>query len=66
MGDVMLNEANIFLWLAGQLIVGAAIWGGIRADIRGMHLRIEQTERSMRDAHSRIDNFIERRANDKT
>ena len=61
-----MGETQIFLWLAGQVIVGAAIWGGIRADIRGMHFRMEHAEKSMQEAHQRIDKILERRANDKT
>ncbi|CAB4172717.1 hypothetical protein UFOVP1470_30 [uncultured Caudovirales phage] len=61
MGDVM-SESQILIWLVGQVIVGAAIWGGIRADIRGMHLRMEHAEKSTAEAHQRIDKILERRA----
>jgi hypothetical protein len=49
------------MWLAGQIIVGAAIWGGIRADIRAMHSRFDHLEKSSTEAHSRIDRILERR-----
>jgi hypothetical protein len=52
---------DIWTWLAGQLIVGAAIWGGIRADIRSIHTRLEHAEKSAEEAHNRIDRILERR-----
>ena len=55
-----MGETQILLWLAGQVIVGAAIWGGIRADIRAMHTRIEHAEKAMNEAHTRIDRLLER------
>lgn len=57
-------ESQWMMWLAGQIIVGAAIWGGIRADIRGMHMRMEHNEKSLTEAHTRIDRILERRTND--
>lgn len=54
-------ESQWLMWLAGQIIVGAAIWGGIRADIRAMHSRLEHNEKSLTEAHSRIDRILERR-----
>ncbi len=53
-------DTSILLWLAGQIIVGAAIWGGIRADISGMHKRLEAAEKSNTEAHGRIDRILER------
>ncbi len=50
----------MLLWLGGQLIVAAAIWGGIRADIRSIHSRIDHIEKSANDAHARLDNHLER------
>lgn len=55
-----MQDATILMWLAGQIIVGAAIWGGIRADIRSMHARLEHAEKSMTEAHTRIDRLLER------
>ena len=51
---------SVWMWLAGQLIAGAAIWGGIRADIKSMHIRLEHAEKSALDAHNRIDRMLER------
>lgn len=55
-----MGDANLLLWIAGQLIVAAAIYGGIRADIRGIHQRIELSEKSLVEAHNRIDRMLER------
>jgi hypothetical protein len=60
MGDLV-SESQIIIWIIGQIVVGAAIYGGIRADIRGMHLRLEHSEKSLSDAHERIDRMLERR-----
>lgn len=54
------NGIDVWMWVAGQIIVGAAIWGGIRADIRGMHMRIEHAEKAATEAHNRIDRLLER------
>ncbi|WP_176754627.1 hypothetical protein [Nitrosospira sp. Nl5] len=53
-------DANVVMWVAGQLIVAAAIYGGIRADIRSIHQRIEHAEKSLVEAHTRIDRMLER------
>ncbi len=54
-------ENDILIWLGSQLIVGAAIWGGIRMDIRNMHRQIEQVHKTASDAHNRIDRILERK-----
>lgn len=42
-------------------LVGAgAVYGGIRADLRAMHERIESAERSAGRAHARIDSHLEK------
>jgi hypothetical protein len=51
------NEWVIFF--IGQLVTAAAIWGGIRADIRGMRDHIIRVEKSADKAHSRLDRFLE-------
>ena len=60
MGDFV-SESQILIWIIGQIVVGAAIYGGIRADIRGMHIRMEHNEKSLSEAHQRIDKILERR-----
>jgi hypothetical protein len=52
---------DILIWLTGQLVVGAAIWGGIRTDIKNIHKRIDQTNESANHAHVRIDNILSSR-----
>ena len=54
-----MGDNQIILWLFGQIVVGAAIWGGIRSDIRAMHHRIELSEKSVGEAHTRIDRILE-------
>lgn len=50
---------DVLLWFAGQLIIGAAIWGGIRADIKNIHLRIDSSSQRAESAHTRIDRLLE-------
>lgn len=44
------------------LIAAGAVYGGIRADIKAMHERIQNAQESANEAHRRLDSFIERRA----
>lgn len=53
---------EILVWVAGQFITAAAIWGGIRADIKNLHSRVDGVEIAVRNAHIRLDNHLERRA----
>lgn len=55
-----MEDQSMLLWLGGQIVVAAAIWGGIRADIRSIHSRIDHIEKSANDAHVRLDNHLER------
>ena len=55
-------EPDTLYWIAAQLIAAAAIWGGIRADIRAMHARIQDVERTADRAHVRIDDMMRRRS----
>ena len=52
---------NVLLFILAQLITGAAIWGAIRADIRNMHLRLDDIKKSADYAHQRIDRHLEQR-----
>lgn len=54
-----MDAQTILLWVCGQLVVGAAIWGGIRSDIRGIHRRQELNETSTSDAHNKINRHVE-------
>lgn len=47
-----MDDNSVLMWIAGQIIVAAAIWGGIRADISNMHKRIDRFE-------ARLDNHID-------
>ena len=51
-------SSDILMWLAGHLIVGAAIWGGIKADIKHMHERINENKARTEEAHRRIDQML--------
>lgn len=48
------------LQLAGYLIVGGMSYGALRADLKGLHTRLEDIKRSASRAHERIDSHIER------
>lgn len=54
-----LTEGDIVIWLIGQIVLGAAIWGAIRTDIKHIHLSIgelkESVEKGVQSAHKRID-----------
>ena len=53
-------DVNLLTWIFGQLVAAAAIWGGIRADIRSIHSRIDRVEKSTSDAHVRLDRHIDK------
>jgi hypothetical protein len=46
--------------LAGMAGSAAAVYAGIRADIRGLHERVERALAASEKAHSRIDGAHER------
>jgi hypothetical protein len=57
--DFNVNDPiNILLWLCGQLILSAAIYGGIRSDIKNMHERLTEAKSLAHDAHKRIDSLL--------
>lgn len=51
-------ENSILLFLLGQLVTGAAIWGAIRADIRNMMVRMGDIKVAVDHAHRRIDDIM--------
>ncbi|WP_299074967.1 hypothetical protein [uncultured Paraglaciecola sp.] len=53
-------DTNLLMWIGGQLVMAAAIWGGIRSDIKSMHMRIDGVEKSAGDAHRRLDAHIDK------
>ncbi len=56
---------EIILFIIGQLVVGAGIWGGIRAEIKNMHERIKSAEDRANYAHERIDSIYAWNGNDR-
>lgn len=58
-------ENPILLFILGQMITGAAIWGAIRADIKNIHARISEIRQTSNEAHQRIDRLLERRATER-
>lgn len=53
-------EAYILFVLA-QIVTAAAIWGGLRADIKNIHSAMLHNEKAISDAHSRIDTILMRK-----
>lgn len=53
---MLLNE--IALFIIGQLVTGAAIWGGIRVDLKSMHARLDEYHVDVQHAHRRIDDIL--------
>ena len=51
---------NVLLFILGQVVTGAAIWGAIRADIRNMHVRIDDIKKVADEAHQRLDRHLEK------
>ena len=49
---------DVLLWVGGQLFAAAAIWGGIRMDIKNIHNQLEHMDKSVSDAHNRIDKIL--------
>lgn len=54
-----IETGTVLLWIAGQLLTAASIWGGIRSDIRNMRERIARVELSTDKAHKRLDLHLE-------
>lgn len=52
---------ELLIWVIGQIVVGAAIYGGIRADIKSIHKDIDHLDKSVADAHNRINRILEQR-----
>ncbi len=49
---------TIIMFIIGQIVVGAAIWGGIRAEIRNIHERVKAAAQRADYAHERIDSIM--------
>lgn len=53
--DEIMHYQDLIIWILSQLVAGAAIYGGIRADIRNLHKRDDQIYDYVKSAHDRID-----------
>lgn len=52
------NGTEWLTWLISQALVAAAIWGGIRSDIRSLHEKSAAAQAAADKAHSRIDDML--------
>lgn len=50
-----MNFADYFMQVLPMLMAAAAVWGGIRADLKNIMGRIKRVEERADSAHSRID-----------
>lgn len=57
---------DVLLFIMGQLVCCAALYGGIRADLRNMHRRADEQEEAtkevrthIKDVHTRIDQMFQ-------
>lgn len=46
------------MFLVGQAVTAAAIWGAIRSDIRHLTTAVTEAKESSRRAHARIDDLL--------
>lgn len=51
---------SVVMFIIGQLITGAAIWGGIRSDIKALHEKAATAKDAADKAHERIDTLLTR------
>jgi len=51
-------ETDLLLILGSQVLVAAAVFGGIRADLRTMHNQIKNIDGDVTNAHNRIDGIL--------
>ena len=51
-------ETELLLILGSQVLVAAAVFGGIRADLRNMHNQIRNIDGDVTNAHNRIDGIL--------
>lgn len=49
---------DIVLWVVGQLFVGAALYGGIRVDIKNIHEKINNTANRVSEVNERVDKIL--------
>ena len=51
-------ETDLLLILGSQVLVAAAVFGGIRADLKNMHEKIKAIDGDVKNAHPRIDKIL--------
>tara|TARA_R110000765_G_scaffold119919_1_gene215286 strand:- start:150 stop:329 length:180 start_codon:yes stop_codon:yes gene_type:complete len=51
-------ETDLLLILGSQVLVAAAVFGGIRADLKNMHEKIKNIDGDVTNAHQRIDKIL--------
>lgn len=49
---------DIVLWVIGQLFVGAALYGGIRVDIKHIHSKLRDTDERVSKIDDRVDKIL--------
>ncbi len=54
---------QLLVTLASQLLAAGAVYGGIRADLRHIHERIESVKEEVERAHARMDQLLMKGAN---
>jgi len=56
-----MNIAEFVLIIIGQLLAAGAAWGAIRSDVRHIIRELDRVDRSVADAHRRIDHMLAKR-----
>ena len=51
-------DVDILIWIVGQLFVGAALYGGIRVDIKNIHEKINRIDEHVSDTNKRMDGIL--------
>ena len=51
----MSETMQLVLFFAGQLVTAAAIWGGLKVEIRSLHEKVAANKEAADHAHERID-----------
>lgn len=60
--ELSLSALQIVGALVGQVVVAGAVYGGIRADLRGHAQRLSRVEELTDRAHTRIDQVLTERS----
>lgn len=54
----MTIDTTVLMWAVGQVVVAAAIWGGIKAEIKSLHAQVATAQKTADEAHHRIDTYL--------